>query len=93
MKYKPYLKKNLLSCVVLIILFIRIALMIEFCLIASNLINYCKKNIYNFIYKILREENNFLKLIPQKSKESLENKLNIYLYSVFYNNKITYDRI
>lgn len=67
--------------------------MIEFFLIASNLINYCKKNIYNFIYKILREENNFLKLTPQKSKESLENKLNIYLYSVFYNNKITYDRI
>ncbi|BDB01241.1 hypothetical protein CBOS2020_13150 [Clostridium botulinum] len=77
MKYKLYLKKNLLSCVVLIILFIRIAPMIEFYLISSNLINYCKKNIYNFIYKIWTEENNLFKLTSQKSKESLENKLNI----------------
>ncbi len=51
--------------------------MIEFYLISSNLINYCKKNIYNFIYKIWTEENNLFKLTSQKSKESLENKLNI----------------
>lgn len=39
--------------------------------------------INTYFYSIINMGSNFFKLTLQKSKESLENKLNIYLYSVF----------
>ncbi len=39
--------------------------------------------INTYFYSIINMGPNFFKLTLQKSKGSLENKLNIYLYSVF----------